>query len=196
MDGPSKNCRASATVAAFVATLVLAAGGCASKESFFSHADLPTELQAPAIADHADVSGPVILASAATDADGDTVGVGKRPTSRPMVVVTGLVRKPGQLAFPVGRDFRLLDAIARSEGIPNKVVDTVVVCRRRPDNDDRALIRVSLREATRKQSANIRLAPDDIVSVEPTPTTLMKDVRGYVGAAAVGGGMLLFGSRH
>lgn len=179
-----------------VTTVLLVLTGCAAKETYLSHKDLPPELQPQAFAEREKTANPVVLASAEYDADADVV-VGRRDgSSRPHVVVTGLVRKPGQFTFPVGKDFRLLDAIAQSEGIPNKIVDTVVVCRTRPDEDDRALIRVSLREATRKQSANIRLAPDDIISVEPTPTTLMKDAGGYVGAAAVGGGIFLLGSPH
>jgi hypothetical protein len=83
--------------------------------------------------------------------------------------------------------------VARAEGIPNKVVDTVVVCRKQKGCDDRALILVSLRKATRSETENIRLMPGDIVSVEPNLTTLLKDSSAYVGAAAMGGGMMLIG---
>ena len=73
------------------------------------------------------------------------------------------------------------------------VRNPIVVCRKQKGRDDRVLIRVSLRKATRNESENIRLMPGDIVSIEPTVTTLMKDSAGYVGAAAAGGGMLLIG---
>lgn len=179
---------------AVMAMLIVAWCGCAAKERFLSPQDLSADLCPPPCAESSD--GAVLLTSAENDGEGDRFGRRNSGESPRTVVVTGLVRKPGELAFPEGRDFRLLDAIARSEGIPNKIVDTVVVCRRRQGHDERALIRVSLREATRKESANIRLMADDIISVEPTPITLMRDARGYVGAAAVGGGMLLMGGPH
>jgi len=182
--------------------LVLAAG-CAARETFLTPKDLSSELQAdpidrplPAAEDNEnDAASPRTSVQLVSGHDDTAAEPYRLPTQSPQrfVIVSGEVRKPGELAFPEGRDFRVLEAIARAEGIPNKVLDTVVVCRRQKGHDERALIRVSLRKATRQESENIRLMPDDIVSVEPTPTTLMKDSSGYVGAAAAGGGMLLIG---
>jgi polysaccharide export outer membrane protein len=113
--------------------------------------------------------------------DGDVVVVERRDP--PSVLVTGMVRRPGRYLFPIGQDYRLLDAIAEAGGIENKVVDTVVVCRRVPNAHETALIEVSLHEATREPDNNLRMMPGDIVSVEPTPKALMKDVAKYVGVA-------------
>jgi polysaccharide export outer membrane protein len=113
--------------------------------------------------------------------DGDVVVVERRDP--PSVLVTGMVRRPGRYLFPIGQDYRLLDALAEAGGIENKVVDTVVVCRHVPNEHKTALIQVSLHEATREPDNNIRMMPGDIVSVEPTPKALMKDVIKYVGIA-------------
>ena len=186
---------------ALAALTLLLAAGCAARETFLSPRDLPAELKADSQdrahrpADEHAAVGPRTAVRLATAHDDETPEplVLPSPTPRRFVVVSGQVRKPGELAFPEGRDFRVLAAVAMAEGIPNKVVDTVVVCRRQKGRDERALIRISLRKATRHESENILLMPDDIVSVEPTMTTLLKDSSGYVGAAAVGGGMLLIG---
>ena len=113
--------------------------------------------------------------------DGDVIVVERRDP--PSVLVTGMVRRPGRYLFPIGQDYRLLDAIAEAGGVENKVVDTVVVCRRVPNGHETALIQVSLHEATREPDNNLRMMPGDIVSVEPTPKALMKDVAKYVGIA-------------
>lgn len=117
--------------------------------------------------------------------DGDVVFVERRDP--PSVLVTGTVNRPGRYEFPVGQDFRILDVIAQAQGIPNKVVDTIVVCRQVPNEDKTALIEVSLHQATREQSQNLRLMPGDIVSVEPTGKSLMKDGLKYIGTALAAG---------
>lgn len=115
--------------------------------------------------------------------DGDLVTV--ELCDPPTVQVSGLVEHPGSYELPVGREYRVLDAIASANGISNKVVDTVVICRKTPDDTKRALIQVSLHEAKRDQAENIILMPGDIVSVEPTRKTLLKDGFKYVKFAVI-----------
>lgn len=105
--------------------------------------------------------------------DGDLVTVELRDP--PTVQVTGLVQRPGSFEFPVGREYRVRDAIASANGVSSKIVDTVVICRKTSNDAKCVLIQVSLHEASRDQAENIMLMPGDIVSVEPTPKTLMKD---------------------
>ncbi len=115
--------------------------------------------------------------------DGDLVTVELRDP--PTVQVSGLVQHPGSFELPVGRDFRVLDAVASANGVSNKVADTVVICRKTTDNAKRALIQVSLREASHDQAENIALVPGDIVRVEPTTKTLVKDGLKYVWLAVI-----------
>ncbi len=164
--------------------------GCAVRETFLTPKNLSAELQPASVERTADVEdnagvtprNTVRLASSQTDNEGPLVL--PSPTPPPFIIVSGEVRKPGEFTFPEGRDFRLLEAVARAEGIPNKLVDTVIVCRRTKGSDERTLIKLSLRKATRSERENIRLMPGDIVSVEPTLITLIKDSAGYVGVAA------------
>jgi polysaccharide export outer membrane protein len=111
--------------------------------------------------------------------DGDVVVVERR--SPPAVLVTGMVLKPGRYELPVGVEYRVLDAIASAQGVSHKVIDTVVVCRAIQGGTERALIQVSLREATRNETENIVLMPGDLVSVESNAGMLMQDVTKYVG---------------
>ncbi len=115
--------------------------------------------------------------------DGDQVTVELRDP--PTVQVLGLVQHPGSFELPLGRDYRVLDAIASANGASNKVVDTVVVCRKMSNDEKRALIQVSLREASRNQAENIVLVPGDVVRVEPTAKTLMKDGLKYLKFAVI-----------
>jgi polysaccharide biosynthesis/export protein len=115
--------------------------------------------------------------------DGDLVTV--ELCDLPTVQVTGLVQHPGSFEFPIGRDYRVLDAIASANGVSNKVVDTVVICRKTSDGAKRALIQVSLHDASRDQAENIVLFPGDVVSVEPTRKTLVKDGLKYARFAVI-----------
>ena len=117
--------------------------------------------------------------------DGDVVMVEVRDP--PTVLVNGMVGHPGPYEFPVGREFRVLDAIAAASGITNKIVDTVLVCRPDPSGSSkRVVIQVSMREAARDQAENLMLMPGDIVSVEPNKKMLLKDGVKYVGIGAAG----------
>lgn len=188
------------SLAPFAGGILLLAVGCASRETFISPNHLSSELQPPSVERAEDTEPDAETASESsirlTSGSADEEPSRLTPaysSPRRFVVVSGEVRKPGEFMFPEGRDFRVLEAVARAEGIPNKVVDTVIVCRKQKGCDDRALILVSLRKATRSETENIRLMPGDIVSVEPNLTTLLKDSSAYVGAAAMGGGMMLIG---
>jgi polysaccharide biosynthesis/export protein len=118
--------------------------------------------------------------------DGDVVVVERR--SPPAVLVTGMVLKPGRYELPVGVEYRVLDAITSAQGVSHKVIDTVVVCRPIRGGTERALIQVSLREATRNENENIVLLPGDLVSVESNIGMLVQDFTKYVGITFVAAG--------
>jgi polysaccharide export outer membrane protein len=117
-------------------------------------------------------------------ADGDVVSVEHRDP--PGVVVAGMVQQPGRYAFPVGNDFRVLDAIATAHGATYKMIDTVLVCREVAGQNDRVVIQVSLREASRKQSENILLQPGDIVTVESNLKVMAQDTWDFVSQILLG----------
>ena len=73
-------------------------------------------------------------------------------------------------------------------GLSSTVADKVYVIRPLPDDSGQtAVIEVSLMEAKRDASRNIRLGPRDLVSIEHTPATmlleLVKIIRFGVGAS-------------
>jgi polysaccharide biosynthesis/export protein len=116
--------------------------------------------------------------------DGDVVTIERRDP--PSIVVTGMVNRPGRFDFPIGQEFRILDAVATAHGVSYKVLDRVMVCRKVSGRNDRSVIEVNLREATRNQTENILLMPGDIVSVEANPKVLFQDTIDYIGAAILG----------
>jgi polysaccharide biosynthesis/export protein len=116
--------------------------------------------------------------------DGDVVMVERRDP--PSVVVTGMVQQPGRYNFPVGQDFRVLDAVSSAHGVTYKVIDHVHVCRAIPGRPERAVIQVSLREATRSEAENIRLMAGDIVSVEANMSVLFQDTIDFIEYALIG----------
>ena len=120
--------------------------------------------------------------------DGDLVTVVVRDP--PTIQVLGLVAHPGNFELPIGRPYRVRDAIAAANGVTNNVVDTVLICRQIPNDEKRALIQVSLREAARDQAENIVLVPGDIVSVEPTRKTMVKDALKYIKYVVFGATMI------
>jgi polysaccharide export outer membrane protein len=105
--------------------------------------------------------------------DGDVVEVPKR-TPR-LVRVIGLVKAPDEYEIPLGEDWYLLDALAKAGDRTYQVADKVLVLRRDPNTGDIVQIHASVREAKRSASANLRLQPGDIVSVEETPATFLVD---------------------
>lgn len=88
------------------------------------------------------------------------------------VEVLGLVKKPGQVDFPVKHDLRLFGAIAAAGGVSTFAADRVMIIRQQPDGQPPVTINVSLMAAKRDPEQNLLLAPGDIVSVEQTPATL------------------------
>jgi polysaccharide biosynthesis/export protein len=91
------------------------------------------------------------------------------------VIVTGLVRKPGPIEFPVNQDLHLIDAIARAGHTTNQVADKVYVFRKMPGQAERVRIQCSLSKLRRDPTDNLRLAPGDTVYVEQTPATVLLD---------------------
>jgi len=101
--------------------------------------------------------------------------------------VRGLVNKPDIYDFPVGKDVRLLDAIAMAGGESSLVADKVIVIRRRPEEAEPAVVKVSLSDAKLNGSdANMLLEPGDTVSVEQTPQTVMLETLRMIGFNATG----------
>jgi len=155
---------------------------------------LADELDAPPLMKGSDPSGdrreihlvPASKAKLASEQlqDGDVVTVERCDT--PSVVVTGMVNRPGRYTLPIGEEFRILDAVATAHGVSYKVLDRVMVCRMVPGRVDRAVIEVSLREATRNQTENLPLMPGDIVSVEANVPVLFQDCVDYIGSAILG----------
>jgi polysaccharide export outer membrane protein len=116
--------------------------------------------------------------------DGDVVTVERRDP--PSIVVTGIVNRPGRYDLPIGQELRILDAIAMAHGVSYKVLDRAMVCRKVRGKNDRAVIEVNLREATRNQTENILLMAGDVVSVEANAKVLFQDTIDYIGAAVLG----------
>ncbi len=91
------------------------------------------------------------------------------------ITVTGLVRKPMQIDYPVGQNLYVMQAISMAEGTSSKVANKVIITRQVPESTEPIVIEVSMREAKRKKGANVLLAPGDMISVETTPSTVLLD---------------------
>ena len=102
--------------------------------------------------------------------DGAIVTVERRDPEP--VQVTGLVKNPGEIKYPIGTDLKLLDAISRAGWTSNQGANKVYIIRTQPRQ---AVIEASIRAAKRNVNENIRLSPGDIVSVEQTPATIFMD---------------------
>jgi polysaccharide biosynthesis/export protein len=127
-------------------------------------------------ADHESRSITVDLVTATTEGrsydleDGTVVMVERRD---PMPVhVMGLVKKPNRYEYPNNEELRVLDAIAKANGVSNGLADRVFIIRRMPHLSEPVLIETSVKEATKNGDANLRLMPGDIVKVEHTPSTV------------------------
>lgn len=103
--------------------------------------------------------------------DGSTVMVMQRP--KRYIHVMGLVRTPDQFEMPPEHELRLLGAISLANGRTLELADKVRVIRTVPNGAEPIVIEASVREAKQNTSANIRLAPGDVVSVEETPVTFV-----------------------
>lgn len=106
--------------------------------------------------------------------DGGVVMVEKRDLKD--VSVSGLVRKPGPIEFPQGKDFYLLDALTSAGWVSTQVADKVYVIRQAPgDTGTPSVIQCSIARAKHDPSHNLRLAPGDIVTVEHSPLTVVME---------------------
>ncbi|NQU24578.1 MAG: polysaccharide biosynthesis/export family protein [Candidatus Nealsonbacteria bacterium] len=103
------------------------------------------------------------------------------------IEVIGLVGRPDRYDFPINHDLRLLGAIALAGGASSKLADEVIVTRKDSQGQAPVGIKISLRKAKSDPNENIRLAPGDIVSVEPNVGTAAIDalqlIRFGVGAS-------------
>jgi polysaccharide export outer membrane protein len=111
--------------------------------------------------------------------DGSIVTVERRDPEP--VQLQGLVQKPDLYDYPVGKELRLLGAISLAGGISNPVADKVYIIRSRPGVEEPILIQASLKKAKHHGEENIRLAPGDVVSVEPTTSTVLIDTIRVIG---------------
>ncbi|MEZ5940158.1 MAG: polysaccharide biosynthesis/export family protein [Planctomycetaceae bacterium] len=111
--------------------------------------------------------------------DGAVVMVERRDP-QPLQVM-GLVRKPDIYEYPLNKDLYVLDAIAMAGGEASLVADKVYVIRRRPNQQEPAVIKLSMRKAKRSGADNILLEPGDTVSVEQTPSTIILETIRTVG---------------
>ena len=105
--------------------------------------------------------------------DGGVVMVEKRDPAP--VKVGGLVHKPDEYDFPVGKDLTVLGAISLAGGTNNQMADKVYVIRPLVNSKDPAVIQVSLRKAKKMGKENILLGPGDIVWVEQTTGTVVME---------------------
>ncbi len=110
--------------------------------------------------------------------DGAVVRVEKRDP--PALQVLGLVHKPNRYEFPLGKNMRLMDAIAIAGGTSNQLANKVFIIRRR-EGTEPMLVEVSLRRAKRNGMENMLLEPGDTVSVEQTTGTVFLDAIRTVG---------------
>lgn len=101
--------------------------------------------------------------------DGATVNVLKRPLNTFQVI--GLVRKPNQFEMEPDHEYRLLEAIALAGDRTMQIADKVHILRRPQGSEEPIVISASISRAKSDGSANIVLAPGDVVSVEETPVT-------------------------
>lgn len=103
--------------------------------------------------------------------DGGVVHIEKRDLKA--VHVSGLVRKPGDVPFPVTHDLSMLEALSKAGYTSSQVADKIYVIRQLETMSEPAVIQASIRKAKLDPAHNLKLAPGDIVSVEHTPATVM-----------------------
>ncbi len=99
-----------------------------------------------------------------------TVTVEERPVRS--IRVIGVIRDSA-IEIPPGRNLRLLDALALAGGptYSHWISNRVDIIRRVPDRNKTIRIKASIRRAKAHDEANLRLAPNDIVSVEESMAT-------------------------
>lgn len=122
--------------------------------------------------------------------DNDVVMVSRR-TPKPIHVI-GLVRKPDKYELPPNQEVRVLDAMAMAGDRTMQAADKIIIIRQLEGQQKPIQIEVSVRDAKANGSANLRLAPGDIVSVEETPLTVVTSTLRQVVRIAVGGSVAVF----
>lgn len=105
--------------------------------------------------------------------DGGVVMI-KKTVPKPINVI-GLVAKPGEYEYPLGRDLTVLGALAMAGGRSNNLADKVYVIRPLAGTQNPAVIQLSMREAKKSSRSNFLLAPGDTVSIEASPATVVMD---------------------
>lgn len=110
--------------------------------------------------------------------DGSVVMVERQQL--PPLQVIGLVRKPGEYEFPVGREMRVLGAIALAGGLTYNIADRAFVVRTGEPGSQPVVISVNLQRAKSDGQENLLLAPGDIVTVEHNLPTLIFEAMGLM----------------
>ncbi len=103
--------------------------------------------------------------------DGAVVLVKKRELESASVL--GLVRSPKQVEIVPEKEIRLLDALSLAGGRTLQFADKVTVIRQHPKTGQRIEIGASVSQAKKNATANILLAPGDVISVDETPVTFI-----------------------
>ncbi|MEQ8846557.1 SLBB domain-containing protein [Botrimarina sp.] len=125
---------------------------------------------------------------------GDRDVVIVRPREKRVVHVSGLVAEPDQFELPEDHDLRVLDAIAMAGGTTTSVADKVIVIRQVADVESPLVVQVSIAEAKRNGSENLRLQSGDLISVESTVATTVAETFNSLFriTMGVGGDLTLF----
>ncbi|MFM8633615.1 MAG: polysaccharide biosynthesis/export family protein [Planctomycetia bacterium] len=110
--------------------------------------------------------------------DGDIIRVETRDPNP--ISVIGLVRKPGQYEMPVNQPMHVLDALALAGERSNSWADKVIITRHVRGRREPVVIQTSVMQCQHDDTANIRLSPGDVVSVEQTPATVVNTVLGNI----------------
>lgn len=122
--------------------------------------------------------------------DGDIVMVAKQPPRTYHVL--GLVQKPGPQELPPDQELNVLDAIAEAGGPSSLVADNILIVRHVAGSQEPIQIQTTIEKAKRDGTANVRIAPGDIVSVEQTPTTFVWDLLRNLVRFGIGGTISAF----
>jgi polysaccharide export outer membrane protein len=123
--------------------------------------------------------------------DGDIVEVGRQAVR--LIRVSGLVNKPAEYEIPPGKDIYVLDALSMAGGRTLEIADRVMVIRRVAGQEEPVRVPVSVYEAKRNGKANLRLAANDLVTVEETPATMALSTLKTFFRVSVGGSLASFG---
>jgi polysaccharide export outer membrane protein len=122
--------------------------------------------------------------------DGDVIMIAKRPPRA--VYVLGLVQKPGQYEIPLDEEMCVVNAISMAGGLSTRLADNVLIIRRGATGLEPIRIETSLLKAKQDATANVRLVPGDVLSVEETPATFVWDFLRSIVRFGLSGSIPLF----